>query len=383
MRVLHVTPSYSPATGGIEEFVRALCAYSRRTGIIEPEICVCNDGYPGVPAMEVIEGTRVRRLLCRGRGPLRWVPDVSALKESFDVIHLHDPHVGALTARFAFAAPRRAIVLSTHGGFFHTGRFPVLKRLHFAATAPALLSRVNAVIASSEQDSAVFGRVSSRVRCIRNGVDFDRFHASRAARIAPQGDCVYFGRLASNKRLDRLIDAFAALDGLCAEPPLLRMVGEDFTSGALDALRARAQQRGIANRVVFHGRLSDEELLRVVALSRFFVSASEYEGFGLSAVEAMAAGLIPLLSDIGPFRTLVRDGINGALIDYRIASGAAHRIASVLSLPAARLEDMRRHAMDTARTYSWTARVYSFLDVYRQVLAEAERNAPRRPQGIA
>jgi alpha-1,3-mannosyltransferase len=385
VRVLHVTPSYWPAIGGIEEFVRAICAYSRRTGTIVPEICVCNGGYAGVPELKVIQDTPVRYLRCPGRGPLRSMPDVSRLKQAFDVIHLHDPHVGAITAAFAFSEPARAMVLSTHGGFFHTRRFLALKRLHFATLAPWLLSRVTTVVASSGQDHAYFRAAHPRVERIDNGIDFECFNSVGGSDSLARQDCLYVGRLSANKRLDRLIDTFAELAQLAPAPPVLRIVGED-TMGQLAQLRARASQRNVSDRVQFLGSVPNVELLHLLSRSRFFVSASEYEGFGLAAAEAMAAGVIPLVNDIPAFRAVVRNGESGVLVDYSQTQRAARRIAEVLASPPADTHRMRERAIERAATYSWTHRIYRFLDVYRRAIgatADLTRRASGGPPSMA
>src|SRR5262249_23747766 len=71
-------------------------------------------------------------------------------------------------------------------------------------------------------------------------------------------------------------------------PPVLCLAGDP--AGAHDTLLQVARRRGVEGRVIFLGRLSDEDLAAAYRAADVFVSASCYEGFGLPALEAMACG---------------------------------------------------------------------------------------------
>ena len=78
-----------------------------------------------------------------------------------------------------------------------------------------------------------------------------------------------------------------------------------------------AKELGIEKNVFFLGRVSDKELLEYYGRSEFFISASEYEGFGITVVEAMAAGLPVVVTRRGGIPLAVKDNYNGFFVKLR------------------------------------------------------------------
>jgi len=114
---------------------------------------------------------------------------------------------------------------------------------------------------------------------------------------------LFVGRLSKNKRLDNLLKTFGEVR---KHTPnfTLTIVGEEF-DWTTHQLKDLAKEAGIQKQVRILGRVSDKKLNQIYKESDFFVSASEYEGFGIAAIEAMAAGNILILNDIPAFRELV------------------------------------------------------------------------------
>ncbi|MGS2643473.1 glycosyltransferase [Streptosporangium sp. LJ11] len=119
------------------------------------------------------------------------------------------------------------------------------------------------------------------------------------------------GRLVRVKRIDLLIDAFAAAAPAVAEPWELHIIGD----GPLRAvLEAQAAQTGLGDRIVFRGQVENVEAeyldASIVTLS------SDFEGWGLVLAEGAACGLPAVACDASAgVRTLVEDGDNGMLTE--------------------------------------------------------------------
>ena len=97
--------------------------------------------------------------------------------------------------------------------------------------------------------------------------------------------------------------------------------------------------------------------------SSFVASSSEYEGFGVAAVEGMSAGLLPLLSEIPPFRRLIaRTGL-GIAIDYTSPDAGARLLLEHLPEIASGYAERRAACMQAAKAYDWpgVAQEYSAL----------------------
>jgi alpha-1,3-mannosyltransferase len=209
-------------------------------------------------------------------------------------------------------------------------------------------------------DFAMFRPLSDRLTLIENGVDLRRVRRDPAAKRP--NTFLFVGRVARNKRVDLLLRAFAALRPTTPDFEL-RVVGQDW-QGEVESLRSLVGELGIAERVTFTGSVTDAELIDEYARAQVFVSASEHEGFGISAVEAMAAGCVPVLSDIPAFRRLVKPGENGLLVDFADATRAA---ATLASLAGTDLGVLSRAAAASVETFSWERTMPKWLELYRDV----------------
>jgi alpha-1,3-mannosyltransferase len=104
--------------------------------------------------------------------------------------------------------------------------------------------------------------------------------------------------------------------------------------------------------------------------AQLFVCLSRHEGFGIAAVEAMSAGLIPVLSDIPPFARLSGESGQGILVDRDDPIGAAVRVER-LALELERDFGRRREAaMAYVERYDWRHVVGRYLDEYRNALGQ-------------
>lgn len=315
MHIVHVVRQYAPAIGGLETYVASLTREQRRRGhdvrVVTLDRVFDGDGAR-LPASETIDGVAVERVAWRGSRRYPLAPGVLRRLGDADLIHVHgvDSLIDMLAAsRWLHRTP---MILSTHGGFFHTGFAQRLKRLYFATATRWSLMGVRAVLASSVQDRDQFARLWPEATVlVENGVDVDKFRGV-ASPDAPT--IIYFGRIAPNKELPALLRWFAAL---AAAAPGWRLLVAGKPMGVTIAdLAATAATLGIGDAVEFHPTPDDAALRSLIARSSVFACASSYEGFGIAAVEAASAGLLPVLSDIAPFRrTLAHLGF-GLTVDF-------------------------------------------------------------------
>ena len=165
-----------------------------------------------------------------------------------------------------------------------------------------------------------------RIRVIENGANIDGLWSLKK-NVEP-GLVLGISRLAENKRVHKVLEAMALLKD---RYPQLRLewVGADF-AGLRAALERRVVELGLSGRVRFHGAVSREELYRLLQRAHLFVSASSYEGFGLSTIEAMSAATVVVVTAVGVHPDVVQDGVSGFLMDQD-ATGlcGAHGTCSV------------------------------------------------------
>jgi alpha-1,3-mannosyltransferase len=374
MNIVHIVRQFHPAVGGFEDVVKQLASAQVSAGH-RVRIVTLNRLFKGgtetLPAREVIDDVEVIRIPYFGstRYPiafsvLRFIRDV-------DVVHVH-----AIDFFFDYLAwtklfHRKRLVVSTHGGFFHTPFAARLKRLYFRTVTRMSLAWYNAVVVVSVNDQALFETIRKHgIVCIENGVDTSKYRD--AASQSPVKTFIALGRLASNKRLDQLLSFFAAVHN--RDPQWkLTIAGRPWDVDAAH-LKKCAEALGVEDAVEIIQAPSEAVIRDLMARSSVIASASEYEGFGLSAVEGMSAGLFPLLSDIPPFRRLIsRSGV-GINVDFSDPDAAANKWIKTWQTIEADYRRSRQKSIDAASEYDWKLVSKSYARVYEDICGTKTRN---------
>lgn len=188
--------------------------------------------------------------------------------------------------------------------------------------------------------------------------------ASRAGLPGPY--VLFVGRLASNKGLVGLVEAFASLAR--ADPTAtLVLVGEDGGMGA--AVDATARRLDLGDRVRRLGHLaSDADLAAAYRDARLAVLPSDYEAFGLVLLEALAQGTPVVASRVGGIPEIVEDGKDGLLVppcDVPALAAAMERIWSEPEL-GRRLGEHGRS--EVVPRFTWDALADRLDRLYREVV---------------
>ncbi len=373
MRVLHIVRQFWPALGGLENFVLELASEQVRNGL-EVHVLTLNRVHSRPDEIlsdtDQVRGIAIRRIGYFGSRRYPIAPFALAGLAAFDIIHVHGVDFFcdylALTKNFH----GKPLVLSTHGGFFHTPRNKLLKRLFFSIVTRRTLKRYHMVFASSINDVNIFrGITDSRLRRIDNGVDITKLAAAASAEFSPS--LIYFGRFASNKGLELLVQTFAALKRYAPDAQL-HLVGNDY-DGTLGKLSVQQASTLAEGGISIHTGKDDASLRRIIGECSFFVSASEYEGFGLSLIEAMSAGLIPIVNRIPSFEQIVNSARVGYITDFSRPEVAAGDMAKCFASVKADYHRMRAMAIESSRPYSWPQVATKFQDCYEQVLGVKRR----------
>lgn len=162
-------------------------------------------------------------------------------------------------------------------------------------------------------------------------------------------------RLVPHKGQDAGIRALAVLSAEFRELRYV-MVGEGHDE---ERLRALASDLGVADRVIFAGAISDDDLPEAYATSTIYIGLSRVdneinvEGFGISFLEASSSGLPVVAGDSGGVRSAVRDGETGTVVPPTDIEAVAQAMRGFLRDPgkARRYGSAGRHAVETH--YNW------------------------------
>jgi alpha-1,3-mannosyltransferase len=368
MKILQVVRQYLPSTGGMETYVSSLCRELSAAGH-DADVATLDylfNKNERLPAYQRLDSIDVIRLPSAGNPRYFLAPRLLKLLPRYDLVHVHgvDFFVDLLgSLREVHGKP---VVLSTHGGFFHTPWLPAFKLAYFHTITRLALKGVDRVIASSPKDEQLFLRVTDKVTLVNNGVDYGVF--ADVEKKPEEDRLIFIGRVSRNKGVDRLLEALAALRRVRPQATLV-VVGPDW-EGLASRYCAEAVNLGLEDAVSFTGELPREQMLAELAKAKLFVSASEYEAFGISLVEAMASGTVPVANRIPAFEGIITDGRDGFLTDFSQPDVAAERLQRALEMRDEQLLEMGARARDTASGYDWKHVAGEIVEVYKEVLEE-------------
>ena len=152
----------------------------------------------------------------------------------------------------------------------------------------------------------------------------------------------------------------------------LVIAGTELELSAAD-LRKLAHQSSVGEAVDVIVRPSDEQIRRTLSQCSVFASTSEYEAFGIVAIEGLSAGLLPLLSDIPSFRDLVRQTKVGIIVDFDCPDRAVEMFLAHWADWTERYSTCFDGASDAAARYDWKFVANSFDAVYERVSGHSIR----------
>lgn len=381
MKVVHVVRQYHPSVGGMEEVVANIARRHLAEGVDAVEVLTLDRLFRGdgarLPRSGMHGGVPVRRLPYFGSSRYPLCAQALGAVRDADVVHVHgiDFFYDYLAATAALH--RKPMIVSTHGGFFHTAYASTLKRLWFGTLTRASARAYRRVVATSRNDGDLFARIVAphRLRVIENGVDVDKFAGLGSA--APGRTLLSFGRWSANKGLVETLDLLAALRAGGADWRLL-LAGRAFDlqrAGLEREIAARALQPAVE----ISEAPSQADLAALLARAQYFVSLSRHEGFGIAAVEAMSAGLTPILSAIPPYAKLHAESGIGALVDADDARSSAETVRRLADVTADAFAARRERAIRHAARHHWRHAVSAYLDEYRDALAPGRAQA--QPDG--
>jgi PEP-CTERM/exosortase A-associated glycosyltransferase len=393
MRILHVLDHSVPLQSGYAFRTLAILNEQRARGWETIQLTSPKHRRPYVPE-EAVDGWRFFRTR-----PLPAIVDAVPLVREYatafatarrlaavtdatkpDIIHAHSPVLNALAALRVGRSRGLPVVYevrafwedaaASHGTFSARGPRYLLAR----AMETRAVRRVDAVTVICEglgRDLIGRGIPQSKVTVIPNAVDPNAFttapqrDAALATRLGLDGKSVlgFLGSFYSYEGLHLLIEA---LPKILASLPEVRV---------LLSLRALAARLGLADAVVFTGRVPHGEVERYYALvdvlvyPRVSIRLTELVT-PLKPLEAMAEGKIVVASDVGGHRELIRDGETGNLFRAGDVDACAAKIIDVLRHREAWPAQNANGRRFVEEERSWAKSVARYEPVYARLIAD-------------
>lgn len=365
-----VNAFYHPYSGGTEKHLYELSRrLARRHNII-----VITSQLESTERYEKIEGVRIHRLKAKlYRLPHLYPPPYPVCRElygemgrlhrkyGFDFVNLHGRWFPSFNKSIDFAKKNHVkSVLTLHNGRPEGIDLPttLVGKVYEGIWGKEILRRVDRIIAVSEgvkREIAGYGIDEKKMHVIHNGVDTDFFRPKKPIYREKYGAgfdhvIIFSGRLVKQKGIEYLMDAMKIVLEEYRKTGLI-IVGE----GALrESMEKRAKRLGISENVVFTGFLPEKELPYMFSSTDLMVLPSISEPFGIALIEALATGIPAIGTRVGGIPEMIKDGINGFLVNPRNSEEMAEKIITLLSDEDLRIEMGKEARKIAVKEFDWS-----------------------------
>jgi glycogen(starch) synthase len=358
--------------GGIAPHVYNLSRDLVHKGI---DVYVVTCDFPGAPDYEEVDGVHVFRVdsytspspdfatwtfLMNVNMEKESASIIHRLDDQIDLIHAHDWLVAnsAIGLKHIFRVPLIATIHSTEIGR-RNGLHTYYERM-IHQTEARLTNEAWKVISCSQYMAShvewAFGLPKDKVIMIPNGVDVNTFSKkidrdkNRSSYASTNEKIVLFvGRLVHEKGIHILIGAM---------PKVLARVNTKFVivgSGYMkDSLIGQVHRMGLAHKAYFTGFINDQTLKALYNCADVCVVPSLYEPFGITALEAMAAQVPVVVSDVGGLAEIIEHDKTGVKVFPNSSDSLAWGITKIL-LDTDYADQIKRNAFDkVSKEYTWS-----------------------------
>lgn len=369
LRVCLITKMYPPRTGGggtyAYELANALGELGHEVDVYTQAVSEEDESVETHSNVDVTRITKERPLVVFSTLYFSIACRFAIDFEEYDVIH--GTLMPASTIAFGpwfLDGLDASLVLTSHGTSYDEARsvdpvgFADYLFQYFFHPVNVLMDLIagrwaNQIIAVSdhtrEQLRDLYRFDEDKLTTVPPGIDTERFRPVDEIHpaVEPNRETILVvSRLDPRKGIDKAIHAFAQLDRPNAE----LLIGG---TGRLESsLMELATELGVREDVRFLGFVPDEEMVSLYASVDLFVLPSEYEGFGIVFMEAMACGTPVVGTDVGGIPTAVEEGETGYLVPRDGVDELSERMTEMLTNPEA-YEQLSKASRKWAETHNW------------------------------
>ena len=366
MKVIHVCPRYHPYIGGVETHVRSVCRGLSEAGIA---VEIYSADAPGrAVKQEVVDGIRLTRFPSFSpRDTICFSPKLHrALKEvQADIIHVHDYR--ALPMLSAAWGKREDIklVITLHLGFSKIGKW--VYHIYNPLFGKMIFNRADRIVycAPAELNEVpVLENYKHKMVLIPNGIELTEIdnHYQTKRHLKTTLGLLCASRIEKQKGLRTVIAAVNHLKGM---PVNLNVAGD---GPDLPRLRDMSSKLGLTDMITFRGWVAKEELYKLYSQSDIFLLLSEFEAYSIALIEAMAFGLVPLVTRVGGNSDMVNDTV-GYLVDYPADSEEVATILQQLASNTKLLRQKKRNSRNHAlKHFDIETQIKRVIEIYQSIV---------------
>jgi glycosyltransferase involved in cell wall biosynthesis len=347
-----------PQAGGAEIHLREMVSRWSAWG---HEVTLLCAGEGGKPRQEFLLGTRILRT--GHRKTFNWALPAAYRQlsgERFDLV-VEDLNKIPLYLPLFAGRPVLGLVHHLFGGVAFLETNPVVAAYVWLGerglSAVYRNTPLVAVSNSTREDLIDRGLRPENVEVVYGGIPLPP--AGLAVARSPRPSFVYLGRIKRYKHIELALRAFARI---LPDVPEARFTIAGYGDHA-EGLEREAAALGIERHVTFHGRVDESEKWRILAQSWGLLYTSPKEGWGLSSLEAQAAGVPVVTSDSPGLRETLIPDRTGFLVPHGDVDALAARMRTLAANPEL-VERMGAEGRIHAARFTWDSAARRLLDAF-------------------
>ncbi|MGE0315541.1 MAG: glycosyltransferase family 4 protein [Lautropia sp.] len=374
-----ISPQFKPLVGGYERACERLSVALAGRG---HDVMIWAERRDKAwPRHERVNGVRVRRGWCIYRPGWHMVTSMLGLAgfllwrgRGFEVWHVHQYGTHAALALALGGLLRRKVVLKLTGSS-EMGLAKVLAAARFPRLLAALHRRTDAVVALTRETAAeaeAFGIPGARVHILGNGIDArafkpvsdaDRQRSRQALGLAETSMVLFVGRLAREKNISGLLQAWALARPALAGQWVLVLVGDGPQRSMLEA---EASALALGASVRFVGQQAN--VVEWLAAASVYVQSSDHEGLSNTMLEAMATGLPVVVTRVSGTSELVHATGSGRVVEVGDMDALAAALRELAGSAPQRFEMGVRGRHVIEERYAVDRVAAAHADLYEQLV---------------
>lgn len=232
-------------------------------------------------------------------------------------------------------------------------------------TSKIILQNADAALALTENMKQRMQEICDRrISVVPNGIDLERFKISSDGETGGNSkNIIFVGRLYPVKGVQYLIEAMAIIHRKMPNVKLI-IVGDGVERSRLKELVKRLDLKGC---IQFAGQIQQERIPLFMHQANIFAISSFSEGFPVVLLEAMAAGLPIVATNVGGIPEIVEEEVNGYLVNTKSPDEIANKIQILLQNNEMR-EEISANNREKAKLYSWDKVALKVEKEYQRVI---------------
>ena len=365
MRIAQIAALYKPSLGGLESVMHELSNQLVADGCA---VTIFTSDYRWTSNYkdQKQKGLKILRLRSTRVAGLVIIPSLlyRLLRvPRFDIYHVHVAQAFIPETTLIAAKIKRApMVAHFHLDVAPSGKFGFIFKAYKKFLLPRTLRSASRVVVFSEAQSQLVQQKyqvrEDRVSIIPNGVREDFFYkGTRTLHARPR--ILFVGRLSPQKNVIQLLQALVGV----SERFEVFIVGDGELRPELEQF---AKDMELKN-VHFTGRADGKEVVNFYAQSDIFVLPSLHEGMPLVLLEAMAMGLLPVVTDVPGSREIITDNKNGLIVPLNDSVSLQNKLLKLRN-DSKTYKKLTEHARLLSKLYGWKRVAAEFEELYEATL---------------